>query len=212
MSSYNWSSPSSIDPPPPMDPMNENSPGGLKEADNISTPNDSNSVNISNDVMGHNSDSDEKANSHLDDNNHANISPSQGDNDPSYSPNRDQIDDYHSSSSHRSRSLSPSSYKRNVKSTSNTNENIEPSASHPHPDPSTVLGVFGLAQITREDRLKEVYSQFGTVERVQIIYDRSTKMSKCFAFIYMSSIEEAEKALESTNDTVSFYIKPNEGI
>ena len=40
-----------------------------------------------------------------------------------------------------------------------------------NPDPSKVLGVFGLSLYTSEREIQDLYSKFGGVERVQVIHD-----------------------------------------
>jgi cold-inducible RNA-binding protein len=49
------------------------------------------------------------------------------------------------------------------------------------------LYVGNMAFSTNEDRLREVFSQYGTVDKVQIVMDRETGRSRGFAFVEMSS-------------------------
>ena len=53
-------------------------------------------------------------------------------------------------------------------------------------------------QTTRQD-LQELFAQAGTVESAQIIEDRDTGQSKGFAFVEMSSNEEAASAIDQFN-------------
>ena len=53
---------------------------------------------------------------------------------------------------------------------------------------------------TTKEQLEEVFSQAGTVVEVSIITDRMTGRSKGFAFVEMSSEEEAKKAIETLNN------------
>ncbi len=61
------------------------------------------------------------------------------------------------------------------------------------------LYVGNLAYGTNESSLNTLFSSFGTVESVKIITDRDTGYSKGFAFVEMSSDEEATNAISGTN-------------
>jgi len=50
-----------------------------------------------------------------------------------------------------------------------------------------------------DDALWKLFSQSGTVVSVELIKDRLTKRSKGYAFIVMSNLLEAEKAVEMFN-------------
>jgi len=50
-----------------------------------------------------------------------------------------------------------------------------------------------------EDSLKEAFSQFGTVESVNIITDRYTGQSKGFGFIELATKQEAAEAISKMN-------------
>ena len=47
-----------------------------------------------------------------------------------------------------------------------------------------------------EEELKEAFSEFGKVERVNIIKDRSSGRSKGFGFVDMPDSSEAEEAIK----------------
>lgn len=51
----------------------------------------------------------------------------------------------------------------------------------------------------KEEELKDLFSQAGTVESAAIIMDKMTGRSKGFGFVEMSSDEEASKAIEMFN-------------
>lgn len=51
------------------------------------------------------------------------------------------------------------------------------------------------------DELKTLFSQFGQVDKVDIIIDRDTGQSKGFGFIEMPVNEEAEKAIADLHGT-----------
>jgi len=52
---------------------------------------------------------------------------------------------------------------------------------------------------TTEDTLKDLFSQAGTVDSASIVIDKFSGRSKGFAFVEMSSEEEAKKAIEMFN-------------
>ena len=53
-------------------------------------------------------------------------------------------------------------------------------------------------QVTSQD-LQELFAQAGTVESASVIEDRNTGQSKGFAFVEMSSDEEAASAIDQFN-------------
>jgi RNA recognition motif-containing protein len=63
------------------------------------------------------------------------------------------------------------------------------------------LFVGSLPFATKEEELKDFFSQVGTVESAAIIIDKMTGRSKGFGFVEMSSDEEAQKAVDTLNGT-----------
>ena len=61
------------------------------------------------------------------------------------------------------------------------------------------LYVGNLAFQTTSQDLQQLFGQAGTVESAQIIEDRDTGQSKGFAFVEMSTEEEAASAIEQFN-------------
>ena len=61
------------------------------------------------------------------------------------------------------------------------------------------LYVGNLSYNTTEDGLRNLFSGFGSVASVKIIFDRETGNSKGFGFIEMSTDEEATAAITGTN-------------
>ncbi len=61
------------------------------------------------------------------------------------------------------------------------------------------LYIGNLPYSVTEDTLRGEFSKLGTVDSVKIITDRDTGRSKGFAFIEMSTDEEAEEAISSLN-------------
>jgi cold-inducible RNA-binding protein len=74
------------------------------------------------------------------------------------------------------------------------------------------LYVGNLAFQTTSQDLKELFAQAGTVESASIIEDRDTGQSKGFAFVEMSTDEEAKAAIEQFNgkEVAGRMLKVNE--
>ena len=51
-----------------------------------------------------------------------------------------------------------------------------------------------------ENKLKEIFSEAGTVDSATIITDKFTGRSKGFGFVEMGTDEEAQKAIDTFND------------
>ena len=64
---------------------------------------------------------------------------------------------------------------------------------------STKLYVGNLAFQTTSQELQELFAQAGTVESASVVEDRDTGRSRGFAFVEMSSNEEATAAIEQFN-------------
>ena len=62
------------------------------------------------------------------------------------------------------------------------------------------LYVGNMSYNTTEENLRELFSQAGTVSSVALIKDRTTGMSKGFAFIEMDSQANAQKAITMFNE------------
>ena len=50
-----------------------------------------------------------------------------------------------------------------------------------------------------EEDLKEIFSEYGAVDSVNIVLDRFTKQSRGFGFVEMSNNSEADKAIKALN-------------
>ena len=61
---------------------------------------------------------------------------------------------------------------------------------------STKLYIGNLSFNTTTQDLEDVFAEVGTVESTNIIEDRDTGRSRGFAFVEMSSAEEAQNAIE----------------
>jgi len=66
---------------------------------------------------------------------------------------------------------------------------------------STKLYVGNLAFQTTSEDLKSLFAQAGTVESASVIEDRMTGRSRGFAFVEMSTADEANAAIEQFNGT-----------
>lgn len=64
---------------------------------------------------------------------------------------------------------------------------------------STKLYVGNLAFQTTSDELKQLFGQAGTVESANVVEDRDTGRSRGFAFVEMSTQEEATSAIDQFN-------------
>ncbi|HEX4122172.1 MAG TPA: RNA-binding protein [Verrucomicrobiae bacterium] len=64
---------------------------------------------------------------------------------------------------------------------------------------STKLFVGNLSFNLTENDLQDAFAAFGTVTEVNLMLDRATNRPRGFAFVTMSSKEEADKAIEGMN-------------
>ncbi|KAH7967064.1 hypothetical protein HPB49_022132 [Dermacentor silvarum] len=71
--------------------------------------------------------------------------------------------------------------------------------SRDNPSTSRCLGVFGLSLYTQERDLKEVFSKYGPLEDVQVVYDAQSGRSRGFAFVYFETVEDAKAAKDRCN-------------
>ena len=62
------------------------------------------------------------------------------------------------------------------------------------------LYVGNLSYDTTEDSLRSLFDQRGEVKTCELVLDRFTGRSRGFAFVEMSSREEADQAIEQFND------------
>ena len=67
------------------------------------------------------------------------------------------------------------------------------------PEISSCLVVFGLSDDTIERELKEEFSRFGPLEKLQIVRG-NTGHSRGYAFVYYESVEDAKIAKEAMVD------------
>ncbi|KAH8113292.1 RNA-binding domain-containing protein [Phellopilus nigrolimitatus] len=67
------------------------------------------------------------------------------------------------------------------------------------PNPTNVLGVFGLSIRTTERDLDDEFSRFGRVEKVTIVYDQRSDRSRGFGFIKLATVEDATRCIQELN-------------
>ena len=77
---------------------------------------------------------------------------------------------------------------------------------------STKLYVGNLAFQTTSQDLEQLFGQAGTVQSASVVEDRDTGNSRGFAFVEMSSQEEASSAIEQFNgkEVGGRFLKVNE--
>lgn len=63
------------------------------------------------------------------------------------------------------------------------------------------LYVGNISYSTDEQRLQEVFGQFGTVGEARVITDRDTGRSKGFAFVEMPDDSQAQQAIQELDGT-----------
>ncbi|KAG5679964.1 hypothetical protein PVAND_009499 [Polypedilum vanderplanki] len=68
-----------------------------------------------------------------------------------------------------------------------------------HPYESSVLGVFGLRSFINCSDLYKLFSYYGKIEDIHIIYDKKTQYSRGFAFVYFRKREDASYARRKCN-------------
>jgi cold-inducible RNA-binding protein len=61
------------------------------------------------------------------------------------------------------------------------------------------LFVGGIAFATTSEKLRELFTQSGTVMSATVVTDQSTGQSRGFGFVEMSTSDEADKAVQQLN-------------
>lgn len=69
----------------------------------------------------------------------------------------------------------------------------------PEPDPTHVLGVFGLHPETTESTLGDMFAKYGEIEKIMLVMDRYTRTSRGFGFVYFKDIDSSSRAREAMN-------------
>lgn len=89
--------------------------------------------------------------------------------------------------SRRSRSRSPMSSRRRHE------------GDRENPPAGRCIGIFGLSIYTKESDVLDVFSRYGPIDDVQIVYDAQSGRSRGFAFVYFQNVADAAEAKERCN-------------
>lgn len=89
--------------------------------------------------------------------------------------------------SRRSRSRSPMSNRRRHE------------GDRENPPAGRCIGIFGLSIYTKESDILDVFSRYGPIDDVQIVYDAQSGRSRGFAFVYFQNVADAAEAKERCN-------------
>ncbi|KAH8232816.1 hypothetical protein KR026_000697 [Drosophila bipectinata] len=65
------------------------------------------------------------------------------------------------------------------------------------PQASRCIGVFGLNTFTTQQKVRELFSKFGPIERIQMVIDAHTHRSRGFCFIYFENLSDARVAKDA---------------
>ncbi|CDS39557.1 transformer 2 protein [Echinococcus multilocularis] len=113
----------------------------------------------------------------------------------------------------RSRSPTPKSYRRRRSRSSSRDYRSRRTSGYSssygyrrgqprdNPVPSRCIGVFGLSLSTTERDLYDLFSRYGEVEDVTIVYDNFTGHSRGFGFVYMRHLSDAKEAKHDAHGT-----------
>ncbi|VDM16423.1 unnamed protein product [Hydatigera taeniaeformis] len=113
----------------------------------------------------------------------------------------------------RSRSPTPKSYRRRRSRSSSRDYRSRRASGYSssygyrrgqprdNPVPSRCIGVFGLSLSTTERDLYDLFSRYGEVEDVTIVYDNFTCHSRGFGFVYMRHLSDAKEAKHDAHGT-----------
>jgi len=70
------------------------------------------------------------------------------------------------------------------------------SGNRENPAVSKCIGCFGLSLVTRERDVYDLFSRYGDIDDVQLVYDNHTGRSRGFAFVYFKELSAAQDAKE----------------
>lgn len=66
--------------------------------------------------------------------------------------------------------------------------------------PCRVLGVFGMSMFTRRDDLEKVFSEYGAIDRVEIISNRQVRVFDFSTILILKFIKK------TVNQTINFFL------
>nr|CBJ17284.1 transformer-2 [Anastrepha aff. fraterculus 4 LS-2007]CBJ17290.1 transformer-2 [Anastrepha amita] len=70
-------------------------------------------------------------------------------------------------------------------------------ANREKPVQNRCIGVFGLSVYTTQQKIRDIFSRFGPIERIQVVIDAQTGRSRGFCFIYYQDIADAKAAKDA---------------
>lgn len=88
------------------------------------------------------------------------------------------------------------SYSRNRSRSDSFGTRRQRLTSGEHPKPNRCLGVFGLSIYTTERQIRDIFSKYGKLDKVQVIFDAKTGRSRGFCFVYYELVDDAAYAKE----------------
>ncbi|XP_077363949.1 transformer-2 protein homolog alpha [Festucalex cinctus] len=103
----------------------------------------------------------------------------------------------------KSRSTSPMS-NRSPKAGLRSHETKEANshggaAARANPDPCKCLGVFGLSLDTTAQDLRDVFSKYGPLSGVNVVFHQRSGRSRGYGFVYFERLEDSKEAMERAN-------------
>ncbi|XP_074585307.1 small ribosomal subunit protein cS22 [Curcuma longa] len=69
------------------------------------------------------------------------------------------------------------------------------------PEAARRLYVGNIPRTVKNEELENIFGEHGSVEKTEVMYDKYSGRSRRFAFVTMSSVEDANAAIEKLNDT-----------
>lgn len=83
----------------------------------------------------------------------------------------------------------------------------KPRSAPNNPEPTRIVGVFGLSVRTVEQNLEEEFSKVAPVEKVVIVYDARTQRSRGFGFVTMQDLDGAAEVIKQLNGIVRITVR-----
>ncbi|XP_055923782.1 transformer-2 protein homolog alpha [Eupeodes corollae] len=99
----------------------------------------------------------------------------------------------------RSRSFSPRYRRRSRSRSPYGSKQQRRTGTRDKPLQSRCLGIFGLSIHTDEHKIRDLFSKYGRIERIQVVLDAKTGRSRGFCFVYFDDLKDAKVAKDGTN-------------
>ena len=113
---------------------------------------------------------------------------------PEAPPRADHDEENNQINSSREPDHSSQNHKNDDKLTPN---HLHGGKNRPPPEPCTCLGIFGLNCNTTEARVFGKFNTFGPVNRIVLVKNHHTGVSRGFGFVYFDDLDSASKAREA---------------